>query len=62
MSDDLGDRGPQDRKRIDVSQEYEVRYWTAKFAVSPEQLRAAVDKVGVMADDVERELTRATKH
>ena len=46
------------RARVNVGEDYEVRYWTNKWNVTPEQLRAAVDKVGVMADDVERELRR----
>jgi hypothetical protein len=58
MTDDLSNRGGQDRQRIDVSQEHELRYWTEKFGCSPEQLRAAVDKVGVIVDDVSKELSR----
>lgn len=58
MTDDLGNRGGPDRTRIDVTQEHEMRYWTQKFGVSADELRAAVDKVGVMADDVAKELTR----
>jgi len=46
----------QDAKRINIHEDYEVRYWTKRFGVTPEQLKAAVHKVGVMVDDVEREL------
>ena len=56
MSDNLQDRGPADRARVNVNETHEVRYWTQKFNCTPEQLRAAVAKAGVMADDVEREL------
>jgi endo-alpha-1,4-polygalactosaminidase (GH114 family) len=28
-----------------MGEDYEVRYWTGKWQVTPEQLRAAVDKV-----------------
>lgn len=56
MADDKSNRGPQDASRINVNEDYEVAYWTGKFRVSAEQLRAAVDKVGVGADAVEREL------
>ena len=45
-----------DAKRINIHEDYEVRYWTKRFDVTPEQLKAAVHKVGVMVDDVEREL------
>ena len=58
MSDDKSLRTPADAQRVNVGEDYEVRYWTDKWNVTPEQLRAAVDKVGVMADDVERELRR----
>ena len=44
------------RKRIDVSQAYECRYWSEKFDVTPAQLRKAVSRVGPMVKDVQREL------
>ena len=56
MSDDTSKSGQADRIRINVHQEHELRDWSAKFHVTPEELRAAVAKVGVMAKDVEREL------
>lgn len=56
MTDDKTKAGGQDRQRISLSEDYEVRDWAAKFGVSEDQLRAAVGKVGNMADDVEREL------
>jgi hypothetical protein len=56
MSDDKSLRTPADAQRVNMGEDYEVRYWTDKWKVTPEQLRDAVDKVGVMADDVEREL------
>ena len=58
MSDDKTLRTPADAQRVNVGEDYEVRYWTNKWNVTPQQLRAAVDKVGVMVDDVERELRR----
>ena len=59
MSDDKTERGGADRKRIDVSQDYECRQWAEKFGVSPDALKRAVQKVGPMADDVARELGKA---
>lgn len=56
MSDDKTNTGGPDRQRISLSEEYEVRDWSEKFGVSEESLRAAVAKVGNMAEDVEREL------
>jgi hypothetical protein len=59
MADKPSKRGPQDRSRISTSEDYEVRYWSQKLGVSPEQLKAAVRKVGNSAKAVEKEL-RAT--
>lgn len=56
MADDLNNRGGQDRKRIDVNQDYELRDWSKKFGVSPEQLKEAVQAVGDRADKVEQHL------
>lgn len=56
MSDDKSQTGNPDRQRISLSEDYEVHDWSQKFGVSEERLRAAVAKVGNMADDVEREL------
>jgi len=56
MSDDKSVAGGQDRTRISLSEDYEVRDWADKFGVSVDALRAAVAKVGNQADDVEREL------
>lgn len=58
MSDDKNMTGGQDRKRISLEQDYEVRDWSDRFGVSEARLREAVGKVGNMADDVERELRR----
>ena len=46
MADDRLNRGPQDRARINTSEDYEVQYWTTKFGVSREALVDAVDAVG----------------
>jgi hypothetical protein len=56
MADDRNIRGPADRTRVNVNENYEVRYWTQKFGCTEAQLRAAVKAVGVMAADVERHL------
>ena len=56
MVDDLKNRGAQDRLRVNVHEDYEVRYWTEKFQVSAEQLKAAVKKVGVSAKAVQEYL------
>lgn len=56
MSDDRTKRGPQDSSRINITENYEVQYWTEKFGVSSEQLRNAVQRVGSLAADVEKAL------
>ena len=56
MADDRSIRGAADRSRINMQEDYEVRYWTQKWNVSREQLAAAVREVGVMAADVARRL------
>lgn len=32
MADDLSKRGPQDRSRINVNQDYELQYWSKNLA------------------------------
>jgi hypothetical protein len=59
MSDDKTKAHPQDRIRVNVNEQYEVQYWTKKWGVTPEQLRAAVQKVGPMVKAVAAELQRA---
>ena len=48
-----------DRKRIDVREDYECRYWSEKFGVSADELKRTVERVGPMADDVARALSKA---
>jgi hypothetical protein len=52
MSDDLDDRGAQDRARVAIGEEHEVAYWTDKFGVSREKLAEAVGVVGNSAQAV----------
>jgi hypothetical protein len=42
-----------------TSEDHEVRYWSQKFGVSADQLKAAVKKVGNSASAVEKELKAA---
>lgn len=56
MADDLSNRGAQDRSRISMSEEHEVKYWTEALGVSREQLQRAVDKVGNSTAAVRKEL------
>jgi hypothetical protein len=61
MADDTSNRGQQDRSRINVSQEHEVRYWTKALGVSEEQLKAAVKSVGNSADKVREHLGKRSR-
>jgi hypothetical protein len=54
--DDKSKRGGQDRTRIHVNEDYELRDWAEKFGVSKEQVKAAVAAVGDKAADVEKHL------
>lgn len=56
--DSKDNRGPQDRSRINVNEDYELQYWTEKFGVSRDELRAAVEKAGVSALSVEEYLKK----
>jgi hypothetical protein len=58
MSDNLNDRGAQDRARISLEEPHEVRYWKQALQVSEEQLRALVAEVGHSAQAVRARLGR----
>ena len=58
MSDDKSKTGNPDRQRVNVDESYELHDWANKWGVSEQEVRDAVAKVGVMADDVERELKK----
>lgn len=58
MADDRTQAGPQDRARINVNEDYELRYWSEKFGVSQDKLREAVAAVGVSASAVENYLKK----
>lgn len=59
MSDDLTNRGPQDRARISLSEAHEVRYWTQALGVSEERLKQLVDEVGNSAEAVRDRLKQS---
>lgn len=56
MADNLNERGPQDRSRINVNEAWELQYWTRKFGVSEQQLKDAVKAAGPSADAVGKHL------
>jgi Protein of unknown function (DUF3606) len=56
MADDTAKRDYRDRDRINVHEDYELRYWTKELGVTPEQLKQTVEKMGVMVTDVRKAL------
>jgi hypothetical protein len=56
MADDKSKTRPEDAERVNVHEGYELEYWSKKFGCTKDQLKAAVNKVGVMAKDVEKDL------
>ena len=56
MADDKQKKGPQDASRVNVHEDYEVAYWSTRFGVTADQLRAAVEKAGTSAKAVEEQL------
>ena len=56
MPDDKTKTGGQDRKRINVHEEYELRDWSTKFGISTEELKRAVKQVGDSAEAVRKHL------
>lgn len=56
MSDNRNIRGPADRSRVNIHEDYEVRYWCGAFGCTAAQLHAAVRSVGPMVTDIRRYL------
>ena len=56
MADDTSKRGKEDRDRINVNEDYEVRDWAKSLGVSEDELRSAVAKAGPMVKDVKAHL------
>jgi hypothetical protein len=52
MSDDKTKVGGQDRARINLGEDYEIRDWTTSLGVDEATLRRAVQAVGDRADAV----------
>jgi hypothetical protein len=55
------DRTPTDTTRIDLDEDWEVRWWCDRFSCTEVELRNAVRKVGPSTEDVELELKKAAK-
>jgi hypothetical protein len=56
MADNLKKRGPQDRKLISLSEDWEVKYWCTTLACSALELTKAVKAVGHSTEAVKEHL------
>jgi hypothetical protein len=61
MADNPQERGPQDRARVNIEQDYERRWWSKKWGVSEDRLIKAVDDVGNSASAVAKHLGKADR-
>lgn len=58
MPDDMSKSHGQDRDRINVHQDYELRDWARSLNTTPERVKEAVQAVGDRADKVREYLER----
>jgi hypothetical protein len=56
MCDNLTKRDQRDRSKINMHEDFEVKYWSKALGVSRDELQKAVDKVGNSAAAVRKEL------
>jgi hypothetical protein len=61
MFDNATDRAPRDLQRVNISEDWEIRWWSTKLAVTEDQLRSAVDAVGPTTAEIERHLKEAAQ-
>jgi hypothetical protein len=52
MSDDKSKAQGQDRQRINVNEDYELRDWAKSLNTTPERVKEAVQAVGDRSDKV----------
>ncbi|QPF90232.1 DUF3606 domain-containing protein [Bradyrhizobium commune] len=54
----FGKRVQPDRSKINMSDDYEVKYWTHELGITKSRLQHLVDKIGNSAAAVRNELSR----
>ena len=54
--DSLTKKDQRDRSKVNMHEDFEVKYWTKELGVSREELQKAADKVGNSAAAVRKEL------
>ena len=56
MAGSLSRRHPQDASRINVHEDWELRYWSDRWNVPRQQLMDTIKRVGVQVQEVARAL------
>lgn len=58
MPDDPNKRRPRDSKRISITEEWELSWWSKELGVTKEKIKEAVDTVGTSVDAVKKYLKK----
>ena len=58
MPDDLGKKGPTDKKWVDVNESREVSWWASALLTTEETLKTAVKTVGTRVKDIRKHLAK----
>lgn len=58
MAEDAKTAEPQDRSRIEMTEDWEVQWWCQKWGITAARLKDAVAEVGPLAEKVARHLGR----
>ncbi|MCE6991039.1 DUF3606 domain-containing protein [Dyadobacter sp. CY323] len=58
MADDKTKKGPADSSRINLSEDYEVSYWTDTLGVTRQELEEAVKAAGPSVEAVKKHLKK----
>jgi hypothetical protein len=59
MADDKSKSGGSDRTRINLNEDYEIRYWTKALGIPEERLRDLVREHGNSAEKIRQALGQA---
>jgi hypothetical protein len=58
MPDNMNKRGPRDRSRVSLNEDWEVSWWTHRFNCSPEELKKAVKIAGNSVSNLQQYFRR----
>ena len=59
MEGSKGGRKPGDLSHVGIHEDWEVHFWSMHFNTTPERLKAAHNRVGPSAAEIEKELKHA---